>query len=103
LVFTVLITVVVLSSNISPVPDIFDRKQEQPTKHEHSRKGFAAILMNSAYKNGIQEDRKREKTRDQGKSSNIGLQKKRQSGPSDTDVLVVRGDHEMKRVIFLRL
>jgi hypothetical protein len=37
-------TVVVLPSDISPVPDTFGWKQEQPTKHEHSQKGSAAIL-----------------------------------------------------------
>jgi hypothetical protein len=53
-------------------------------------------------KNGIKEDRKRQKTRDQTKFSNIGLQKKRQSGPSE-DVSVVGGEHEKKRVISIRL
>jgi hypothetical protein len=44
-------TVVVLSSDISPVPDTFCRKQEQPTKHEQSQKGSAAIWTSSPYKN----------------------------------------------------
>jgi len=38
-------TVVVPPSDFSPVPDTFGRKQEQATKHEHSRKGSTAFLM----------------------------------------------------------
>jgi hypothetical protein len=41
---------------------------------------------------------KRRKTRDQRKSSSkIRLQKKRRSGPSDANVTVIRGEHEVKR------
>ena len=43
-------TVIVLFSDISPVPDTFCRKQDQPTKHEQSRKGFAAIWTSSPTK-----------------------------------------------------
>ena len=64
---------------------------------QHSRKGSAALLTSSPYKNKLQEDRKRKETRDQRKYSKIRLQKKRQSGPSDANVSVIRGEHEMKR------
>jgi hypothetical protein len=57
-------TVIVLSSDISPVPDTFCRKQEQPTKHEQSRKGSAAVWTSLPYKNELQENRKRIETRD---------------------------------------
>ena len=98
------ITVIVLSSDISPVPDTFCRKQEQPPKHEQSRKGSAAIWTSSPYKNKLQEDRKKKETRDQRKSSSkIRLQKKRQSGPSDANVSVIRGEHEKNRVFIRRM
>jgi len=44
-----------LSSDDSPVPDTFGKKQKRPTKREHSRKGSAA-LTSSPYKNKLQED-----------------------------------------------
>jgi hypothetical protein len=89
-------TVVFLPPEISPVPDTFGRKQEQPTK-THSRKGSAAILTNLPYKNKRQEDRKKKETRDRRKSfSKIRLQK-RQSRPGDASVSVARGEHEMKK------
>jgi hypothetical protein len=37
-------TTVVPPSDFSPVPDTFGRKQEQPMKHGHSRKGSGAFL-----------------------------------------------------------
>jgi hypothetical protein len=40
-------TVIVHFSDISSVPDTFDRRQEHPTKHKHSRKGSTVILMSS--------------------------------------------------------
>jgi len=87
----------------SPVPDTFGRKQEEPTKHEHSRKGFSAILTSSAYNNNLQEDQKRKETTDQRKSSKIRLQKKSQLGPNDANVSVIRDEHEMRKLIILRL
>jgi len=71
---------------------------------QHYRKGSAAILTSSPYKNKFQENRKRKETRDQGKStSKIRLQKKRQSGPSKANVSVIRCEHEMNSVVILRL
>jgi len=65
---------------------------------QHSRKGTAAILTRSPYKNKLQEHRKRKENRDQRKSSfKIRLQKKRQSGPSDANVSAIRGEHEVMR------
>jgi hypothetical protein len=95
-------TVVVLPSDISPVPDTFGCKQ-QPTKHEYFQKGFAAILMSSPYKTNSKTTKRRKRTRDQRKSSKIQLQKRRQSGPSDENTSVIYNEHEMKTVIILRL
>jgi len=67
-------TVVVLPSDISPVPDTFGWKQEQPTKHEYSQKGSAAILMSSPYKTNFKATKRGKKTTDQRKSSKIQLQ-----------------------------
>ena len=92
-----------LPSDISPVQDAFGRKQEEPTKHGHSRKGFSSILTSSTYNNKLQEHQKRKEITDQRKSSKIRLQKKRQFGPSDANVSVIRDEYEMKRVIILRL
>jgi hypothetical protein len=65
---------------------------------QHSRKGTAAILTRSPYKNRLQENRKRKETRDQRKSAfKIRLQKKRQSGPCDANVSAIRGEHEVTR------
>ena len=49
------------------------------------------------YKNKLQEDRKWKKTRDQRKSSTKIRLHKRQSGPSDANVSLIRGEHEMKQ------
>ena len=93
-----------LDPSLSPAPDTFGRKQEQPIKHKHFPKGSAAILTSSPYKNKLQKDRKRKGTRDQRKSSAmIRSQKKRQSGLVDVKVSVILGELEMKRVIILRL
>jgi hypothetical protein len=90
------VVVVVQPTDISPVPDTFGRKQEQPRK-QHSRTGSAAILTSSPYKNILQENLKKKETGDRRKSSSkIRLQKKSQSGRSDGSVSVVRGEHEMK-------
>jgi hypothetical protein len=65
---------------------------------QHSQKGSAAILTKSPHKNKLQEDRKRKETINQRISSfKIRLQKKRQSGPSDANVSVIRGEPEVKR------
>ena len=89
---------------MSPISGTYGRKQEQPTIYEHSRKGSVAILTSLSYTNKLQEDRKRKETRDQRKSSSeLRLQEKRQSGPSDANVSVIRREHETKRVIILRL
>jgi len=93
-----------LDPSLSPAPDTFGWHQEQPTKHEHFRKGSAAILTSSPYKNKFQENRGRKGTRNQRQSSSkIRSQKKRQSGRSDANVSIIRGEHGMKRVIILRL
>jgi hypothetical protein len=49
-------TVVVLPFDISHVADVFGRKQEQPAKHQQSRRGSAAVLTSSPYKNTFEED-----------------------------------------------
>jgi hypothetical protein len=49
-------TVVVLPFDISPVADVFGRKQKQPAKHQQSRRGSAAVLTSSPDKNKLQED-----------------------------------------------
>ena len=100
---TTVVVVVVLPSDVSPVPETFGRKQEQP-RNEHSQKGSAAILTSLPYKNKLQEDLKKKMTRDRRKSSSkIRLQKKKQFSPSDAKVSVIRDVHEMKTVIILRL
>ena len=77
---------------------------KQPTKHSQLQKGSAAIWTSSPYKNKLQEDRKRKETRDKRKSfSKIRMQERRQSGPSDANVSFIRGEHEMNRVLILRL
>jgi len=49
-------SVVVLPFYISPVTDVFGRKQEQPAKHQQSRQGSSAVLTSSPDKNKVQED-----------------------------------------------
>jgi hypothetical protein len=55
-------TVVVLPSDINPVPNTFGCKKEQPTKHEHSQKGSAVILTSWRYKNKLHEDQEQKET-----------------------------------------
>jgi hypothetical protein len=95
-------TIVVLPSDISPVPDTFGWKKEQPTKHEHSQQESAAILMSSPYKMNLKKTKRGQKVRAQGKSSKIQLQKKRQSGPSDANTSIIHVEHEMRTIIILR-
>jgi len=64
----------VLPSDIGSVPDLFGRKQEQPTEHAVFLQRTAAILKSLPQKNRLQEELKRKETRDQRKSSNIQLQ-----------------------------
>ena len=54
-------------------------------------------------KSKLQDNRKRQESRDQRKSSKIRLQRKKQSGHSDANVSVVRGELEMKTAVNLRL
>jgi hypothetical protein len=91
-------SVVVLPSDISPVEDISSRKHEEQKNRHHSRKGSAAVLTSSPYKNKLKEDLKRKDTRNQRKSySKIQSQKKKQSGLSDANMPIVRAQHEIKR------
>jgi hypothetical protein len=90
--------VVVLPSDISPVPDICSRKHEEPKIRHPSRKGSAAVLTSSPYKNKLQEDLNRKDTRNQRKfSSKIQSQKKKKSGPSDANISTVPAQQEKKR------
>jgi hypothetical protein len=88
-------SLVVLPSDVSPVPDIFGRKHEEQENRHHSRKGSAAVLTSSPYKNKPQ-DLKRKDTRNQ-KSSKLQSQKKKDFGPGDVNFSVIRAQYEMER------
>jgi len=79
--------VVVLPFYISPVADVFGRKQEQPAKHQLSRQGSSAVLMSSPYKNKSSRRLKRKE-----RSEEIFV--RNTPAEEETNVSVNRGEHE---------